>query len=275
MNERIELSSIQATAYWWINIIRHKVREIVLKPSTNKKEIAFAKIFYYYTETEWRILYLGLIGCIADDVNNYVLQGNDIDAFHQDTNVGGHDKINSELSKLVNKEVPDIRLADYSSKDYVIYTFKTGALLWYKSAGVYELAYDYEPSYILTGDEDELEFYNLFISIVLALHHANPDFRSVSKLREKFCTEYKKLNNLEEPLEELYIRFNKAFAKACDREIIMGRPYIENYFCSFKDIDYIGLEKYSDIAKHYATIILKEKEANGGSISNNVLQYRM
>lgn len=56
-NEEIELSSIQATAYWWINLIRSKVKEILIEESSDKNNTKFAKIFCDFTEVDWRNLY--------------------------------------------------------------------------------------------------------------------------------------------------------------------------------------------------------------------------
>ena len=42
-NEEIELTSIQATAYWWVNLIRSKVKEILIEKSSNEDKTKFAK----------------------------------------------------------------------------------------------------------------------------------------------------------------------------------------------------------------------------------------
>lgn len=153
-NEKVELSSIQATAYWWINQIRNKVKEIGLEKLSDKSEVKFAQTFYNFTEVEWRKLYLELVEYIAKDVENYIPQGYtfDIDAFSQDTDKGGHDRIDCEISKIIKQSVPDIRIASRSSKDSVIYTNMFGVSIWYKSCGISKLPTKYEPSYLLTGD---------------------------------------------------------------------------------------------------------------------------
>ena len=122
-NEEIELTSIQATAYWWVNLIRSKVKEILIETSSDEDKTNFAQIFCNFTEVEWRNLYLQLANYITEDINNYVPKGNayDIDAFSQDTKKGGHNRINEELSKILQTSIPDIRLASRGSKDWVIY----------------------------------------------------------------------------------------------------------------------------------------------------------
>ena len=178
-NREIELSSIEATAYWWINVIRSKVRELILSGTSDKKEIEFVKKFYNYTEIDWRNLYLELVKYITEDVNNYVPIGNimGIDTFSQDTDKKGHDRINAELSKIMNCYIPDIRLASSSTKDLVIYTNMFGACVWYKSGGVINLSTKYDPTYILTGDEQELNFYNLIVSTIAALKEKDKNFK--------------------------------------------------------------------------------------------------
>ena len=41
IKKKIELSSIEATAYWWTNIIKNKVREVIKVNTTYEKEINF------------------------------------------------------------------------------------------------------------------------------------------------------------------------------------------------------------------------------------------
>ena len=261
-NKEIELSSVQATAYWWINVIRDKVRELVICGTSDKKEIKFVEKFYNFTEIDWRNLYLELVNYITEDVNNYVPLGNiiDTDAFNQDTDKKGHNRINEELSKIMHCSIPDIRLASSSAKDSVIYTNLFGASVWYKSCGVTDLSTKYTPTYILTGDEKELDFYNLVISTIAIIEQRDRSFNSVPLLRNSFCKEYKKVNKLEDDLEEIVDRFNQAFDKASDKDIILGRFWKETYFAHFRDIDYVGLEQYMGTAEHYATVILEKSK---------------
>lgn len=261
-SNQIELSPIEATAYWWINIIRNKVRELVIRETSDKHEIKFIEKFYNYTEIDWRNLYLGLIKFITEDVNNYISTGNimDIDAFNQDTDKKGHDRINEELSKIMCCSIPDIRLASLQSKDSVIYTDNDTASVWYKSCGVTDLPKKYAPTYVLTGNEQELNFYNLVISTIAVLNQRDRNFHSIPILRNGFCEEYKKVNQLQDNLNELTDKFNQAFERASDRKIILGSYRKETYFNQFRDIDYIGLEQYMEIAGHYADVILQKRK---------------
>lgn len=262
-NKEIEISSIEATAYWWINVIKNKVRELVISGTSDKQEIKFVEKFYNYTEKDWRNLYLELVNYITEDVNNYVPIGNiiGIDTFNQDTAKKGHDRINAELSKIMHCSIPDIRLASSSAKDSVIYTNMFGASVWYKSCGVTDLSTKYDPTYVLTGDEQELNFYNLVVSTIAVLKEQDRSFNSIPQLRNGFCKEYKKVNKLQEDLKELAERFNHAFERASDKGIILGNYWKETYFSHFRDIDYVGLEQYMEMAEHYANVILQKSKS--------------
>ena len=271
-NEEIELTSIQATAYWWINLIRSKVKEILIEKSSDEDETNFAQIFCNFTEVEWRNLYLQLANYITEDVNNYVPKGDiyGIDAFNQDTEKGGHNRINEELSKIIQTSIPDISLASSSSKDSVIYTNMFRACVWYKSCGVSDLSTKYEPSYVLTGDENELDFYNQVVSTIAVLQQKDHSFDSTPILRDRFCDEYKRIYSSDETLDEIRKHFNKAFNKAADRDIVWGRSFKQSYFAYFRDFDYVGLENYMKLAEHYARIILQiEKVSEGQSLVKN------
>lgn len=256
----IELSSIEATAYWWINMIKNKVRELSIQGTNDKNERAFLTIFYQFTEIEWRNLYLGLIDCITEDVNNYVPRGFiDLDAFNQDTDESAHDRLNAELAKILNCHIPDIRLASNSSKDFVIYTNMFGASVWYKSCGVMPLSHKYEPSFILTGNKDELDFYNLIITTMAIIDEIDHSFNSIPLLRARFCEAYQSFKQTDAAFDTTIADFNRLFDKACDNDIVYGRHWKPTYFLSFREIDFIGLEEYYDTAERFAHVILQRK----------------
>lgn len=272
----IELSSIEATAYWWVNTVRSKVREIMLQGAENKSELRFAEIFNRYTEIEWRKLYLELIKYITEDVNNYVPRGNtmSIDSFSQDTDKLGHARLKAELSKITNCRVPDIRLASSSTKDSVIYTNMFGACVWYKSCGVTNLPTKYEPSYVLTGDEKELNFYYLLLATVYVLRQEDKKFKSVSILRERFCKEYIEMNALKDNLEDIEEMFNHSFEKASDSGIILGRYYRESYFAHFYEMDLVGLDSYMEMARYYADVVLSRVKVEDKTAYRKVLRRK-
>lgn len=259
--EEIELSPIEATAYWWVNSIKNKVRDIVINGARTENEITFVDIFYKFYEVDWRILYIELIKYITLDVENYVPK-NRLDSFSQNTEINGHNKLNNEISKIVGKQIPNICLASNDVKDSVVYTTTSYASVWYKSCGVNKLPTRYAPTYILTGDKNSLDFYNLLISTIAIIDKEDKNFQSVSTLRERFCNEYMKLNKTKKNINEVIEMFNYSFDNACKKGIILGRSFKEIYFTSFQEIDYVTLDSYTDLAKHYASIVLHKSKNN-------------
>lgn len=271
-NKKVELSSIEAAAYWWVKIIKERVRELLIRGVQNKQEEKFVEVFYNYTEVEWRNLYLELITYITEDVNNYIVKETlfGVDAFGQDTAKKGHNRLNSELSAITKCHIPDIRLAGDGYKDSVLYVNIFGSSVWYKSCGITDLPSDYEPSYIITGDKKTLDFYNLFISTIALLDEKAPEFKDIPIIRKRFSKEYKKLNNCEESIKEIEEMFNQAFDKASDKGLILGRYWRNIYFTFFKDIDFIGLEEFMELAEHYVDVILQRNRDEESNSSLNL-----
>ena len=227
-SEKIRLSPVEVTAYWWTNSIKEKVREIVTKNSWDDSENKFASIFYGYTEVDWRNMYLALTKAIAHDVEDFdTTQEN---CFSQDTCIGGHDRLNEELAQITNKVIPDIRLAGFGVKDSVIYTTSSKASVWYKSSGKYMLPTVYDESYILTGNQKKLDFYNTLISTIAIIEQKDKYFNSVPVLRERFCQEYIRLSDEDEKEEDITQWFNVCFDKADDKGLIHGRHFDRKYF---------------------------------------------
>lgn len=199
-----------------------------------------------------------------EDVNDYVPIGDiiGVDAFYQDTEKKGHDKLNFELSKITTCTIPDIRLASNVTKDSVIYTNMFGASVWYKSCGIHPLPTKYDSCYILTGDEEKLNFYYLLVSTIVILKRMDINFDSIPLLREQFCKEYKKINKSQEKIKEIKEKFNDAFDRACENKIVLGSSWEDTYFTRFREIDCVGLEEYMDLADHYAIVVLEKKEEN-------------
>ena len=270
-SKKIKLSPTEVTAYWWTNSIKDKVREIVTKNSWDDNENKFASIFYRYTEPDWRKMYLALAKDIAHDVECFdTTQGS---RFKQDTCIGGHDRLNEELSQIIHQPIPDIRLAGNYVKDSVIYTTSSSASVWYKSCGERMLPTMYEESYILTGNQKKLDFYNTLIATVAILEQKDKYFNSIPTLREKFCKEYIKLSDEEEKQEKITQWFNTCFDKASDKGIILGRHFDKKYFPSFRNIDFVGLNPYLPLANHYANTVLESTKND--SINPMVKQKKL
>ena len=268
--KKIELSPIEVTAYWWINSIKEKVRDIIIHNSRDDCENKFASIFYGYTEVDWRNLYLALVKDIAHDVE--CLDTTQGVYFSQDTCIGGHDRLNEELAQITNKFIPDIRLAGFDVKDSVIYTTSSRASVLYKSCGDRVLPTMYDESYILTGNQKKLDFYNTLISTIAIIEQKDKYFNSVPVLRERFCQEYIRLSDEDENEEDITGLFNVCFDKVSDKKTIVGRHFDRKYFPSFRNIDFVGLNPYLPLANHYADIILEPVKNNNENKSCKVLK---
>ena len=268
--KKIELSPIEVTAYWWTNSIKEKVRDIIIHNSRDDCENKFASIFYGYTEVDWRNLYLALVKDIAHDVE--CLDTTQGVYFSQDTCIGGHDRLNEELAQITNKFIPDIRLAGFGVKDSVIYTTSSRASVLYKSCGDRVLPTMYDESYILTGNQKKLDFYNTLISTIAIIEQKDKYFNSVPVLRERFCREYIQLSDEDENEEDIICWFNTCFDKASDKGLIHGRAFDRKYFPSFRNIDFVGLNPYLPLANHYADIILEPVKNNNENKSCKVLK---
>ena len=269
-SKKIELSPVEVTAYWWTNSIKGKVREIVVYNSRDYNENLFVNIFYGYTEVDWRNLYLALVKDIAHDVE--CLDTTQGAYFSQDTCIGGHDRLNEELAQITNKCIPDIRLAGFDVKDSVIYTTSSRASVLYKSCGDRVLPTMYDESYILTGNQKKLDFYNTLISTIAIIEQKDKYFNSVPVLRERFCQEYIRLSDEDENEEDITGLFNVCFDKASDKKTIVGRHFDKKYFPSFRNIDFVGLNSYLPLANHYAGVILEPVKNNNENKSCKVLK---
>ncbi len=269
-SKKVELSPVEVTAYWWTNSIKGKVREIVVYNSRDYNENLFVNIFYGYTEVDWRNLYLALTKDIAHDVE--CLDTTQGVYFSQDTCIGGHDRLNEELAQITNKFIPDIRLAGNGVKDSVIYTTSSRASVLYKSCGERVLPTMYDESYILTGDQKKLDFYNTLISTIAIIEQKDKYFNSVPVLRERFCQEYIRLSDEDENEEDITGLFNVCFDKVSDKKTIVGRHFDRKYFPSFRNIDFVGLNSYLPLANHYAGVILEPVKNNNENKSCKVLK---
>ena len=269
-SKKIELSPVEVTAYWWTNSIKGKVREIVVYNSRDYNENLFVNIFYGYTEVDWRNLYLALVKDIAHDVE--CLDTTQGVYFSQDTCIGGHDRLNEELAQITNKCIPDIRLAGFDVKDSVIYTTSSRASVLYKSCGDRVLPTMYDESYILTGNQKKLDFYNTLISTIAIIEQKDKYFNSVPILRERFCQEYIRLSDEDENEEDITGLFNVCFDKASDKKTIVGRHFDRKYFPAFRNIDFVGLNSYLPLANHYAGVILEPVKNNNENKSCKVLK---
>jgi len=264
--ECIELDSYQITAYFWVNTIRNKVKEIFGYGVSEKLEEDFFSIFSELDEIGWRNLYLSLEKRIYDDVNSYVLKGKDcdIDMFSQDTDCKGHKHLNKELSLIMCKRVPDIRLAHNDSKDTVIYTSSNSVYVWYKSCDVSKLNNKYESTFILTGDMAKLYFYNLVLATFVSIKDIDKDFNQFNIFKDVFCEKYACENDVS--TKQVLCMFNETMDLLLEREIVS--VYQSTYFLSYNALDLVGIDDYLEKGGEFAKCVVgkydfcRKKEMN-------------
>ena len=268
MEEKLELTPAQNTAFWWTNrikyiarcIAKNYAREHAYPLSPNQKK--FLKVFYNFSEIDWRNLYLNLTKYIDQDINSYVKKGLlfSIDMFSQETSEGKHNRLNQELGEILQiPKFPDLRLAASGSKDEVIYSGREGVCIWYKNCGVKDLSRYVEPTYVLTGDEQEVDVYNQLITTIIALKKRDNKFNSIDLLSKGFCMAYLKFND---PQANSYVevlkRFNKAYDKAEEWDIVAGKRSQTKFICTALNFDITGLDGYRELAEQYADLILSQ-----------------
>lgn len=262
LNHTIELSPIEATAFWWINIMKNKTREISLLGTCNRSESQFADIFYYYTDTEWRNLYIHLTNSLTETIHHShkVEEPEKTNFFKQATNIGMHDSINRMVSQAIGQDIPDIRLSSYGSKDTAIYTNLSSTHIWHKYGSMMPLPTTYMEEYILTGNQKELNFYNTFIATVAVLNYLDTKFRSIPLLRERFCEEYMKQNDPFGNIDKTAQMFDYVFEEANAKKLISGKIYQKYYFPNIHEVDIAGLSPFMEKAEHYANVILHQEK---------------
>lgn len=251
LEEEIELSGVEQTAYWWTNRLMYMTRYFALKYEhrigpISQDEIKFLKIFFDYTDKDWRNLYLKLTECVLEDVNDYQPQKSFIgyDNFSQDTEKGRHARLNSELANITGVEqFPDIRLADSSFKDEMVYTTMSESRVWYKSCGVTSLGYLYESTYILSGNEKELDLYNNLLATFIAIKKTKPGACNTELFRQCFCKAYTEQNALNEDFKKVQDLFNKCYNIANERKIVLGNFWGKTFFTETLIYDEAGLDQ--------------------------------
>ena len=265
--ETKRLNSYQQTSYWWINTLKSKMEELFLyKQRTgtldDEGKLEFLHTFETFSDKDWRAIYLELKKYIEKDVSEYTPSPNftsfNMDAFSQDTAKGEHNRLNDELIKILGTTIPDICLAPLGRKDSVIYTDSKAAYVWYKSCGMQELPKEYASryNYIITGNKKELEFYNLILSTIIAIKGKNESFNSMDDIRNLFCEEYKKINNLDIPLKQLLNNLNEVFNVFYRRELYISKPWDNEFYFKPRKIDSNGLNGYELLADYYSNAIL-------------------
>ena len=248
MIKQLELTPVEATAYFWVKTIKDKIREMSINTNDiSEKELEFFNDFSKFTDVEWRKLYIELCKFIDIKVKKYSHHGlYGIDDYHQDTAKYYHKDINEILSYVSKKEVPDIRLAGKNKEDLIIATNPYGANKFFESYGMIPLDKIYDYNYILSGDKKELELYNLVMSVIVVMNQNGN--HSIDYLRKVFCNLYLEMHdNIN--IKELEEDFNRIFNQIHDKGLLEGVSLDKEYNCKFENIDLIGIEPYMKKSK--------------------------
>ena len=267
-NEMIELTPYEQASFWWVTRLRCKVKEILEDGysygSTSRVTEEFYDIFGFYTEDDWRNIYLKLAPMIEEDVKRLPKGTN---WFTQDEALKGHNKLNKELSSIVGRKVPDIRLSNNTSKDSILYVSQYRTCYWYKSyqrERSIDRKYPKKYNYVLTGNKDELDFYNVIKATLLLLLDDFTYSCTVDKVCNAFCKAYMEYYNIIELDSGTH---NKEFEEYLRNEFmyVLWWEYkiIDRYKALFivlskDDIDTNGLEEYQDAAEYVANYIRNE-----------------
>ena len=240
--KHIELNPIQATAYFWVNTIKNKVRELSNIDNRTKNQLEFLNLFSKYTDIEWRNLYLIMISYIDDKINNQ-------DYYYQDTSVHYHNDINEILNSVLKRKVPDISLSPQGMEDSITVTNIYGADRVYKISGIVPINTTFDSNYILTGDFKELKLNTLMMMLIANNKHNH----SKNLLKRLFCEIYLQIypNSDYKVIEE---QFNRIFNQISDLQLIDNITYDQyNYNFLDLDINYLNTiatnDELSDIIK--------------------------
>ena len=246
--KQVNLNPIEATAYFWVETVKNKIKEIYLKDNKQDVELRFLNIFYNFSDVEWRKLYLELSFYLNNKVNNYVPHGlYGIDAYSQDTEKYYHQDINKVLNFVSRNNVPDIGLSSDLIEDSIISTNIYGANRYYKSGGVVSLDTCFNYNYILTGDKRELDLKYLLISIITVICQNNKNY-SVNDLKKIFKSIYFDMYN---DLDAKIIDedFERIFNLIHDEGLVNGLSCDKEFSSKIERIDLVGTNNYNDIVK--------------------------
>ena len=178
------LNSDEQTAYCWVRIIRSKVNDIIRNPKYyGENSRRFSEIFREFTEENWRSLYLYLVSKIKGD---YEING----TFSQSTAKKGHLFINDVLS------IPDINLSERQKKPFSIDMFSKNVYISNNTRKRLPSGYDDSHNYVLNGNEEELEFYNLVYNVISSIRIKDKRIKSLNQIRRIFCEKYCEVNNI-------------------------------------------------------------------------------
>ena len=256
MIKQRKLNPIEATAYWWVNNIKNKIKELYNSQNKDEKEREFLELFYQFNDLQWRELYLELVDGLSEKIITTLAFDNSLEYYQQETTAFGHDDINEVLNKVVNKDIPDINLALQGIGDSIICTNTCGADRVFAEGGISSLDTDFDSNYILSGDMQEFEIKSIIMMLLRAIINNN----SFEKLKRLFMAVY---FNLYPDCDRLIIEeeFARIFDQLCDEKMINSLSYKKDYQTKLSNFDLMAincLDCVSPLARSVKELCKKE-----------------
>ena len=253
--QKISLTPSKLAAYWWIEKIRTKIKDIKNNPCT-PEELEFTSLFDNYAEIDWRNLYTKLNIIIERDINEKEKEN---DYHSQGTGKGEHSLINFELMSILKKQIPDISITTIGSKDSIIYANNGIAGVEQKNDKTVQLLSTTSPWFIITGNDTDLFCYSLLAATLAIINEDNDSQRNFNELRQGIIKGYRDYLLCDEDIESITERTDLAIEYAKHNGIIeIQDTSPETYKTKFTDSDYCDLDLYMEFATEIARDILAQ-----------------
>ena len=239
------LDIYETTAYWWIRIIKQRIRDLDKNPSSDLKEVEFLNKFYNLSDDDYRDIYLRLTSLTKEEVSKYLETARfSNDFFIQNTKKKEHDVLNDDLKNILATSISDIKLTPRGEKNISIMTSDFN--VWTgNNRGFVGLCRLFENDYILSGDKDFKDFYYLVLAYLNQVGE-NVDYYT---LRKSFVESYikKKYNSFSS--DELYYYFSYIVRVAKENKLLLEDDICHLDLCNLdkKAFSYKE-EEASDIA---------------------------
>lgn len=253
--DTIKLNPYQQAAYWIVSRLRYKVKEIFVEgfsyPSTDDVLSIFLNIFGDFDDVEWRYLYLKLSKAIEEEVNNLT---SEMKWFIQDESLNCHNRLNEIISEIVDLEVPDMCLSPNNSQKTYFFVSKDKASYWVKSQQYpnnLNLEYSRRYNYVLTGNKEELKFYNTIKATIFHLLEDDCKY-SLDRVLDLFCEEYMKHYKIDDREEE---KIKEEFLRVLNDKYQIRDGYLDQdtrLMVIIDDLNANGIDDCKDIGKLFA-----------------------
>ena len=140
----VKLTKSENVAYWWVKALKSTTLNIGKR---NEEELedaekSFYDIFSCLESADWRYIYEEL----SQDVRCYLFANKSL---FQNTQKGGHNKMNRFVTRIIGQEVPDISLCSKSSAIVV----REGCVMESYDDDYKVLSCYHKENYVLTGQE--------------------------------------------------------------------------------------------------------------------------